>query len=97
VTVQQHESGDLQDLIRVLGELVVYCESLDSHAQGAAQALTGQWKGMASSEFINQVGIWGAGSSTLRLGAQDLLAWATAAAQLYDDAQTQAKTMWSAG
>ena len=95
MTVQQHDSGDLQDLVRALGELVVFCESLDAQAQGAAQALTGQWKGMASSAFINQVGIWAAGSSSLRVGAQDLHGWASAAAQLYEAAQTESQTMWS--
>jgi len=95
VTVQQHESGDLQELIRALGDLIVYCESLDSQAQGAAQAVTGQWKGMASDAFIHQVGIWAAGSSSLRIGAQDLHAWASAVAQLYEAAQTESQAMWS--
>ncbi len=95
MSAQQHEAGDLQDLVRTLGDLVVYCETLDAHAQGAAHALATQWKGMASAEFVNQVGLWGAGAATLKLGAQDLLAWATAAAQLYDEAQTQAKTTWA--
>jgi hypothetical protein len=95
MTRQHHESSDMQDLIRSLAELVSYCDALEAHAQGAAQALTGQWRGMASSEFMHQVAIWGAGADVLRAGAGDLLTWATAAAASYDSAQSNAGAYWS--
>jgi len=94
MSLQQHESGDLQDLIRVLGELVAYCEAFDVHAQGAAHAVAGQWKGMANAEFMHQVGVWAAGAAALRAGAQDLHDWAAGAAELYDSAQTESTAMW---
>jgi hypothetical protein len=96
MTRQQHEAGDLQDLIGALGELVGYCDALQAHANGAAAAASGAWKGMASAEFLNQVALWSAGAGVLRASAGDLLAWANAASALYESAQSNADSFWSA-
>ena len=96
MSAQQHEGGDLQELIGALTELVGYCEAFEAHAQGAATAVAGQWKGMASAEFLQQVSIWSAGAHALRASASDLQLWATAAAASYEAAQSNTTAFWSA-
>lgn len=96
MTRQQHESGDLQELVGALTELVGYCDALHTHAQGAAAAASGSWKGVASAEFLNQVALWGAGAAAMRASAGDLLTWASTAAAAYEAAQSNAHAYWSA-
>ena len=93
---QQHEAGDMQELIAALTDLVGYCDALLTHAQGAAYASNGAWKGVASAAFMNQVALWGAGAAAMRANAGDLQTWASAAATAYETAQTNAQNFWSA-
>ena len=94
MSVQEHESGDLRSLADAMTQLADFTTLLESHAEGAAYALTGTWKGIASGEFIQLVSIWAAGATTLRLGAEDLSAWATYAADTYDAAQDSTQQIW---
>lgn len=94
MTVQEHDSGDLRSLADAMNQLAEYTAGLESHAEGAAYALAGSWKGMASGEFIQLVGLWSAGASTLRQGAVDLARWASGAADTYDAAQEAAHGIW---
>lgn len=94
MSVQEHESGDIRSLADAMNQLADYTTTLESHAQGAAFALTGSWKGVASNEFIQLVSIWAAGATTLRLGASDLATWANYAADTYDAAQDSAQQIW---
>lgn len=96
MTRQVHDAGDLQELVGALTELVGYCEALQSHAQGAAGAASGVWKGMASAEFQNQVALWSAGAAAMRASAGDLLTWASTAAAVYESAQSNAEAYWTA-
>ncbi|WP_167052529.1 hypothetical protein [Salinibacterium sp. ZJ77] len=96
MTVQEHDSGDIRSLADALGNLADYTATLESHAQGAAHALTGTWHGIASAEFIQLVSIWAAGATTLRLGAEDLSSWARTAADTYDAAQDATQQIWQA-
>ena len=94
MSVQEHESGDLRALADAMTQLADYTATLEAHAEGAAYALTGTWRGVASSEFIQLVSVWAAGATTLRLGAEDLSTWAKYAADTYDAAQDSAKQVW---
>ena len=94
MTLQEHDSNDLRSLASAMTNLADYTSVLESHAQGAAHALTGSWSGVASNEFIQLVSIWAAGATNLRLGATDLASWATYAATTYDSAQDSAEQIW---
>jgi len=96
MTRQQHEPQDMQELVGALNELVGYCDALQTHANGAAVAASGAWKGIASAEFLNQVALWSAGAGAMRESAGDLLTWASAAATVYEATQTNANAYWSA-
>lgn len=96
MTRQQHEAADLQELVGALTELVGYCDALQTHANGAAVAASGAWKGMASAEFLNQVALWSAGASAMRASAGDLLTWASVASSVYDETQANTYGYWSA-
>ena len=92
---QEHDSADLLALSDAMTQMADFTSALESHAQGAAHALAGSWRGIASAEFVALVGIWGAGASALRQGAVDLSTWAQYAATTYDAAQDSTRQMWT--
>lgn len=94
MSTHEHDTAELRALADALQQLSDFTALLEAHAQGAAHALTGSWRGVASGEFINLVSLWSAGASTLRLGASDLAEWVSGAAVVYDSAQEQAEKIW---
>jgi len=95
--VHSYETADIRGLETALQQLQGYCAELQAHASGATAALSAQWSGLASAEFINRVQTWQVGAGVLTSHAEYLALWAGIAATQYEAAQAATKSMWSGG
>lgn len=89
------DTTQLRELESTLSQLVTFCSDLEAHAAGATAAASGQWAGIASTEFLGRVQTWQIGAASLRAYAEDMKTWAGVAAGAYEAAQSDTSTMWA--
>lgn len=92
-----YETADIRGLESALTQLQGYCAELQAHASGATGALSAQWSGMASNDFVNCVQTWQVGATILTSFAEYLATWAGDAATQYETAQSSVGAMWGGG
>ena len=91
----EYETGDIRGLESALKQLQGYCADLQVQAMAATTAVTGQWQGIASTEFVASVQTWQVGATVLTAHAEFLAQWAGEAATQYEQAQSSMKSSWA--
>lgn len=95
--VHTYETADIRGLETALKQLQGYCAELQAHAAGATGAVSAQWSGIASSEFVGCVQTWQVGATLLTAHAEYLALRAGEAAKQYETAQSSVGSMWGGG